>query len=215
MGDVLHGEGRQLEFEIVSGGGKARFVELDVVSQENWQTAIEIVIQEFGKLDILVNNASILRTEGIEETTLEVWNEVMDVNTRGVFLGMKYAIPEMIRTGGGAIVNISSVSAMAASPLAAAYHASKGAVRSLSRVAAMRYARSNIRVNSVFPGSVETPMLTENYTESQLEANLDITPMGRRAQPEEVAWPVLFLASDEASFITGSELVVDGGYHAK
>ncbi len=215
IGDVREEEGRRLEAEITQAGGQARFVGLDVTSEEDWQAAVEVTVEEFGKFNILVNNAAILRLESIEKTTREGWDQVMGVNATGVFLGMKHAVVGMRRAGGGSIVNISSVSAMTARPWAAAYHASKGAIRILSRVAALEYAKDNIRVNSVYPGSVDTEMLTEAYPKEHLARTRGANPLGRSGTPEEVAWAVLFLASDEASFITGSELVVDGGHHAQ
>ena len=215
IGDLREEEGRSREAEIVQSGGRALVVRLNVASEKDWQAAIARTVKEFGKLDILVNNAAILRLEGVEKTTREGWDQVMGVNATGVFFGMKHAVTGMRRAGGGAIVNISSVSAMTASPWAAAYHASKGAIRTLSRVGALEYAKDNIRVNSVYPGAVDTEMLTEAYSQEHLERNRGANPLGRIGTPEEVAWAVLFLASDEASFITGSELVVDGGHHAQ
>ena len=215
IGDLREEEGRSLETEIAQSGGRALFVRLDVASEKDWQTAVEGILEEFGKLDILVNNAAILRLEGVEETTREGWDQVMGVNATGVFLGMKHAVVGMRRAGGGSIVNISSVSAMTASPWAAAYHASKGAIRILTRVGALEYAKDNIRVNSVYPGSVDTEMLTETYSPEHLKRTRGANPLGRIGTPQEVAWAVLFLASDEASFITGSELVVDGGHHVQ
>ena len=140
IADVREEEGRQVEAEIAEAGGRAIFVTLDVSSDEDWQRAISATLQQFGRVDILVNNAAILRIEDIEETTEELWQRVMDVNTLGVLLGTQYAAVEMRKVGGGSIVNISSISAMTASPLAAAYHASKGAIRSFSKVAAVQYA---------------------------------------------------------------------------
>ncbi len=215
IGDVREKEGMAVEAEIGEAGGRARFVRLDVTSEEDWKAAVQVAVQEFGKLDILVNNAAIIDLDGIEEATQESWNRVMDVNSTGVFLGTKYAVPQMRTAGGGSIVNISSLSAMTALPWAAAYHASKGAVRSLSKMAAVAYAKENIRVNSVYPGGVDTLMLTETYDSSFLGQTMDDIPLGRLATPEEIARPVLFLASDEASYVTGSELIVDGGHYAR
>lgn len=215
IGDIRDEEGRSLEAEILASGRQAQFVRLNVALEDDWQAAVETAVQNFEKLDILVNNAAILRLESVEGATLESWDQVMDVNATGVFLGMKHAIIGMRRAGGGSIVNISSVSAMTASPWAAAYHASKGAIRSLSRVAALEFAKDNIRVNSVYPGSIDTEMLTEAYSKTHLDRQWGQNPLGRIGTPEDVAWAVLFLASDEASFITGSELVVDGGHHAR
>jgi cyclopentanol dehydrogenase len=211
IADVREEEGRQVEAEIAEAGGRAIFVTLDVSSDEDWQRAISATLQQFGRLDILVNNAAILRIEDIEETTEELWQRVMDVNTLGVLLGTQYAAVEMRKVGGGSIVNISSISAMTASPLAAAYHASKGAIRSFSKVAAVQYAGENIRVNSIHPGGIDTLMLTETYDEANRVEALKNIPMGRMGTSEEMAYCVLFFASDDSTYVTGAEFVIDGG----
>ena len=211
IADVREEEGRQVEAEIAEAGGRAIFVTLDVSSDEDWQRAISATLQQFGRLDILVNNAAILRIEDIEETTEELWQRVMDVNTLGVLLGTQYAAVEMRKVGGGSIVNISSISAMMASPLAAAYHASKGAIRSFSKVAAVQYAGENIRVNSIHPGGIDTLMLTETYDEANRVEALKNIPMGRMGTSEEMAYCVLFFASDDSTYVTGAEFVIDGG----
>ena len=211
IADVREEEGRQVEAEIAEAGGRAIFVTLDVSSDEDWQRATSATLQQFGRLDILVNNAAILRIEDIEETTEELWQRVMDVNTLGVLLGTQYAAVEMRKVGGGSIVNISSISAMTASPLAAAYHASKGAIRSFSKVAAVQYAGENIRVNSIHPGGIDTLMLTETYDEANRVEALKNIPMGRMGTSEEMAYCVLFFASDDSTYVTGAEFVIDGG----
>ena len=215
IGDVLVEQGQQVETEISETGGQAVFVKLDVTSESDWEHAVDTAVGHFGKLDILVNNAGIIRTEGLLDTTEQLWDQVMDVNATGVFLGTRYVLPEMRRAGGGSIVNISSTSGLTASGWAAAYHASKGAVRIFTKSAAVQFAKDNIRVNSVHPGGVRTPMLTEAYSEETLAARLPRIPLGRRAEPDDIAYPVLFLASDEASYMTGAELVVDGGLTAQ
>jgi cyclopentanol dehydrogenase len=162
----------------------------------------------------LVNNAGIITGGGIEETTEEEWDAVVNVNQKGVWLGMKYAVPAMRQRGAGSIINISSIYGLIGSGSTAAYHGTKGAVRLLTKTAAIQYAPEKIRVNSIHPGVILTPML-DMATPEQLRPLIDATPLKRLAQPEEVGWCAVFLASDEASFVTGSELVVDGGYTAQ
>ena len=208
--DVLEDEGRQTEAEINEVGGDAVFVKLDVTSQD------ESTVREFGTVDILVNNAGIIVQSTIEDMTVELWDKVMDVNAKGVFLGTKTAIPHM-KEAGGSIVNISSISGIVGQDnVNAGYNASKGAVRIFTKAAAVQYAKENIRVNSIHPGPIATPMTAEGRADPERVAlTLDRTPLGRYGEPEEVANAVLFLASDEASYVTGSEIVVDGGYTAQ
>ncbi len=215
--DVLEDEGRQTEAEINEVGGDAVFVKLDVTSQDEWENAVNTAIERFGKLDILVNNAGIIVQSTIEDMTVELWDKVMDVNAKGVFLGTKTAIPHMKEAGGGSIVNISSNSGIVGQDnVNAGYNASKGAVRIFTKAAAVQYAKENIRVNSIHPGPIATPMTAEGRADPERVAlTLDRTPLGRYGEPEEVANAVLFLASDEASYVTGSEIVVDGGYTAE
>jgi cyclopentanol dehydrogenase len=224
IGDVLETEGRQVEAEIVEAGGEALFIRLDVTIEEDWRKAIQATVRRFGKLNVLVNNAGVgspRTTEGepirLEGTTREQWDHVLDVNAKGVFLGTKYAIPEMHKAGRGSIINISSIYGMVGSGSgASSYHASKGAVRSFTKAAALQYARDGIRVNSVHLGFIDTPM-TERLRSNpqQREDLIRRTPLGRIGTPEDVAYGVLFLASEESSFMTGSELVIDGGYTAE
>ena len=215
IADLLEDEGRKLEAEINDSGGKALFVRLDVTNESEWRSAIESAVRTFGKLDVLVNNAAIIRTERVLETTVQIWDDVMSVNAKGVFLGTKSAIPEMRKVGGGSIVNISSGAGITGSQQNAAYHASKGAVRIFTKAAAIQYAKDNIRVNSVHPGPIETAMLSAARSEEAIRERLVDTPLGRVGRPEEVAYGVLYLASDESSFVTGSELVIDGGRTAQ
>ena len=212
IGDVRDTEGRQVEAEINETGGECVFIHLDVTQESEWQRAVEAAVTRFGKLDILVNNAGIFRHVSIEDTSADEWDRVMDVNAKGVFLGTKAAIPEMRKAGGGSIINISSISGMIGDKNSdAAYVASKGAVRIFTKSAAIQYAKEGIRVNSVHPGAIDTPMV-QGLMSPEEDA---LTPLGRSAHPDEVAWGVLFLASDESSFMTGSELVIDGGYLAQ
>ena len=213
VADVLDAEGKEV---VNSIGGAARFVHLDVTSEDAWQEAIAAALAAFGKLDILVNNAGISGTFDPDTLSTSAWDRLMDVNAKGVFLGMKHAIAVMEKAGGGAIVNFSSVSGFVGQRgIHMAYNASKGAVRLMTKSAAVQYARKGIRVNSVHPG-VMPPMRTSKATADPAfrEKMLAGVPMGRAGRVEEVAYAVLFLASDEASYITGTEVVVDGGWLA-
>ena len=215
LGDVLEQEGQQVEAEIAEAGGEAVFVHLDVTSEPEWQNAVNTAIERFGKLDILVNNAGIFNRAFIHEQTEEDWDRVMDINGKGVFLGTKTAIPAMRDAGGGSIVNISSVAGLIGSMASTSYNASKGAVRLLTKSTAVQYAKEGIRCNSVHPGPIETPMLDVVYpTPETRNQRQNAIPMRRLGNMDDVAKGVLFLASDEASYMTGSELVIDGGYTA-
>ena len=215
IGDILEEEGNRVEAEIAESGGEAVFVTLDVTSEADWQAAVDTAVERFGKLDILVNNAGIWDRGKVEEQSSESWDRVMNVNSKGVFLGTKAAIPAMREAGGGSIVNISSVAGLVGSAGSTAYNASKGAVRLLTKGTAIQYAAEGIRCNSVHPGPIETQMLAEVYPDDDMrEERLTAIPLGRLGQMEDVANGVLFLASDEASYMTGSELVIDGGYTA-
>ncbi|MCI0787737.1 MAG: SDR family NAD(P)-dependent oxidoreductase, partial [Chloroflexi bacterium] len=161
IGDLLEDEGRQTEAQINEAGGECLFIRLDVTSESDWQDVVATTVARFGKLDILVNNAGIFRTERVEDTSEQSWDQVMDVNAKGVFLGTKAAIPEMRKVGGGSIVNISSIAGLVGSPYSSAYNASKGAVRLLTKSTAIQYAREGIRANSVHPGVIETEMTRE------------------------------------------------------
>ena len=217
IGDVLEDEGRKVEAEINETGGDAVFIPLDVASESDWQRAVSTTVERFGKLDILVNNAGIAVWGVLEDTTNEDWDRVMAVNAKGVFLGTKAAIPEMRKAGGGSIINISSVSGLIGQEsVQPVYNASKGAVRIFTKAAAVQYAKEGIRVNSVHPGSVNTTMIADRINSPEgRERSRSITPLGRVAEPIEIAYGVLYLASDEASFVTGSELVIDGGFTAQ
>ena len=217
IGDILDAEGQQVEAEIAETGGECVYVHLDVTSEEDWRNAIGEAVSRFGKLDVLVNNAGIFPPASIEDTTEELWDRIMDINGKGVFLGTKLAIPEMRKAGGGSIINISSVAGLRASAGAAAYGASKGAVRLFTKSTAVQYARDNIRANSVHPGVIETDMTLPNLLidEDARRRSAERVPLGRIGMPEDVAYGVLFLASDESSFMTGSELVIDGGRTAR
>ena len=214
LGDILEDQGRVAVEDIAQQGGTATFVPLDVTHEQDWQRAVETAEQTYGRLDILVNNAGIVRMAPLDETSLEAWNEIISVNQTGVFLGIKHAVPAMRRAGGGSIVNISSIAGLIGLPNIPAYQASKGAVRLLTKNAAIQYATDKIRVNSVHPGRIETPM-TAPLAPERREMLLRLTPLGRDGTAEEVAYGVLYLASDESSYVTGAELVIDGGYTAR
>ena len=217
IGDILEEEGLRTEAEINEAGGECLFVRLDVTSEADWQQAVAAAVTRFGKLDILVNNAGVVSRGTLEDTTVEEWDRVMDVNAKGVFLGTKAAIPEMRRAGGGSIVNTSSISGnVGQDSLQPVYNASKGAVRIFTKSAAIQYAKDGIRVNSVHPGAVDTPMAGARLADPELQKQADArNPLGRTAQPVEISYGVLYLVSDEASFVTGSELIIDGGYTAQ
>ena len=211
IGDVLREEGQSVADEINSNGGQALFVSLDVTSEESWQAAIATAEQSFGNVTVLVNNAGILVREELEEGTDPGWDSTMNVNAKGVYLGMKQAVPSMLKAGGGSIINISSISGIISLGYPA-YNASKGAVRLLTKNVAIQYAEQNIRVNSIHPGVINTAMM-DGDTRSDDDWDR-LIPLGRFAEPIEVAYGALFLASDESSFMTGSELVIDGGFTA-
>ncbi len=217
FGDVLDEEGHKVEGEIRAAGGDATYVHLDVTSEADWLKAVETAVSGYGKLDVLVNNAGIIIRKGIEETSGEDWDRTMAVNVKGVFLGTKYAIPAMRRGGGGSIINISSVAGLVGSIYgAASYIASKGAVRLFTKATAIQHAKDNIRCNSIHPGPIETPMIQETLEDRDfLQERLRRIPLGRIGQVEDVAYGVLYLASDESSYVTGSELVIDGGSTAQ
>ena len=215
LGDILEEHGQQVQAEVAESGGEAVFVRLDVTVESDWRRAVDTAVQRFGKLDILVNNAGIFDRSTVQSQTIESWDRVMGINAKGVFLGTKAAIPAMRDTGGGSIVNISSVAGLTGSIQATSYNTSKGAVRILTKSTAIQCASDGIRCNSVHPGPIETMMLGEVFPNPELRTQREaVIPMGRFGSIEDVAKGVLFLASDESSFMTGSELVIDGGLTA-
>ena len=211
--DVLVDEGQQAADRIRAAGVEALFVKLDVSSPDEWNEVVRHTVQTYERLDILVNNAGIAVRGGVESTPVEEWERCLDINAKGVFLGMKYAIPAMLQNGSGSVINISSTSGIVGYPGGTAYHASKGAVRIMTKAAAAEYAKRGVRVNSLHPGIIKTAM-TDNMAEERAAGIIDRTPMGRKGTPMEIAYGALFLASDEASFVTGAELVIDGGMTA-
>ena len=217
IGDILGSEGRAVEADIKAKGGDAVFVRLDVTSEADWQQAVGVAVSRYGKLNVLVNNAGIGGAGRVEDTTVEDWNRVMDVNAKGVFLGTKAVIPAMRQTGGGSIVNISSqLGLVGMDNSSPQYQASKGAVRLLTKLTAVQYAKEKIRANSVHPGPIVTPMTERRRADpAHYQLMLSRIPLGRYGEPDEVAYGVLYLASDESAWVTGSELVIDGGWTAQ
>ena len=214
LADVLDADGRRVVDDINrTQPGSAIYAHLDVTKASDWASAVALAERSFGGLHVLVNNAGILSMAGVEESTEAEWQRVVDVNQKGVWLGMKAAAPAMRRAGGGSMVNISSIYGLIGSGGAAAYHGTKGAIRILSKTAAAEFAPANIRVNSVHPGLITTPMV-EAVADAFRQTIVSAGCIKREGRPEEVAYGVLFLASDEASYVTGSELVIDGGYTA-
>ena len=212
IGDILEEDGRRTVQDINQAGGQALFVRLDVTREEDWRRAVGETVSRFGGVDILVNNAGIYRISPLEETSEELWRQIMEVNVNGVFLGTRTVIPEMKTGGGGSIVNISSTAGLVGSPNTSAYQASKGAVRIFTKATAIEYARDGIRANSVHPGAIDTDMIAVLLKDpAERQQRLDAIPLGRIGTAEEVAYGVLYLASDESSFVTGAELVIDGG----
>ena len=216
MGDILEDEGKRLEAEINESGGRALFVRLDAASESDWQDAVRQTVLTFGKLDVLVNNAAIYSRVPIEQTSVEEWDDIMAVNARGVFLGTKHSIPEMRKSGGGSIVNISSTAGLVGNARGSVYSASKGAVRLLTKSTAVQHGGEGIRANSIHPGPIDTDMIADNIATREGRAESEArVPLGRIGSVEDVAFGALFLASDESSYMTGSELVIDGGSTAQ
>ena len=217
IGDVLEEAGKRTEAEINQSGGQALFVSLDVTSEQSWLDAIGATVAKFGRLDILVNNAGVSAHGMIEFTTEADWDRVMDVNSKGPFLGTKAAIPEMRKSGGGSIINISSQLGLVGTEMSSPqYQSSKGAIRLLTKTTALQYAPDGIRCNTVHPGPVNTDMTADSRGNPEnLGKMVGRIPMGRYGEPVEIANGVLYLASDESGFVTGSELVLDGGWTAQ
>ncbi|MEM7253867.1 MAG: glucose 1-dehydrogenase [Pseudomonadota bacterium] len=226
--DVNAEGGNAIVAEIVAAGGEAFFSQLEVTDEGAWQALIADVERRYGAVHILANIAGISgrdptmniqtsQTAGprLEEQSLESWHQVMEINATGTFLGTKSVIDPMRRAGGGSIINISSICGIIGSFANAGYHASKGAVRIFSKAAAIQYAPDKIRVNSIHPGFVDTPMTAPGHSNPDVASTrLTATPLGRFGRPDDIAFGCLYLASDESSWVTGSELVIDGGMTA-
>ncbi len=199
--------------EIKANGGDAIGLKHNVISEEEWKKVIQTTIDHYGKVDILVNNAGIASPKTMAQMEMDEWNKVMDINLNGCVIGMKYVIPEMQKAGGGSLINISSIGGIVGMAGSSPYTAAKGALRSLTKSAAVEYGKDKIRVNSVHPGIIETPMTAESFKDA-LPFYKTFTQLPYFGQPEDVAYGVLFLASDESRFMTGAELVIDGGWTA-
>ena len=226
--DIIETDGKKVADEIGRERGEAIFLKHDVTNEQDWQGVIQKTLSEFGRLDVLVNNAGVMLREKIEDISLEEWRWVMSVNIDGVFLGTKHAIGAMKKSGGGSIINISSIAGTVGLPYSSPYIASKGAVRLFTKAAAIECSKANlnynIRVNSVHPGFILTEMLegilrtdaerTGRKYEDLVKIREDGTPIGRLGEPEDVAYAVLYLASDESKYTTGAELMVEGGFTA-
>ncbi len=215
LADVLEKEGSKVAASIVSMDGEALFMRLDVSDEEQWREAVRATVKRYGRLDLLVNNAGI--SGGVpDRMSTEYFDKLMAVNARGTFLGMKYAIPEMHKAGGGAIVNVSSISGFVGQEFVhMGYNGAKAAIRMMTKAAAVQYANDGIRVNSVHPGLMPPMRTSVTSADPKVrEKVLETVPMRRAGRVEEVAYAILFLATDEASYITGTELVVDGGFLA-
>ena len=219
--DCRREEGGALADQIVGEGGEALFLAHDVASEADWKRVVAAAVSRFSRLDILVNNAGVALAGNVENTTLEQWRWLMSINLDGVFLGLKYAVAVM-KEKGGSIINLSSIEGLIGDPNLAAYNASKGGVRLLTKSAALHCANAGykIRVNSIHPGYIETPMV-QGLVEEQPDpaaaraAIAALHPVGHIGEPDDIAYGVLYLASDESKFVTGAELVIDGGYTAQ
>ncbi len=208
--DVLDDRGEQHASDLRAAGHDVHYRRLDVTDAGQWSAGVGEAEARFGRLDVLVNNAGVVRVAPLVDESDDGWQTTMAVNSTGVFYGMRAAIPAMLRAGGGSIVNIASIYGPVGAPGYVAYTASKGAVIAMTKVAALEHAAHGIRVNAICPGPVRTPM-----SEEEGDASVDVTPLRRRAEPEEISAAVAFLASDDAVYITGAEIAVDGGYLAR
>jgi len=212
VADIQDEMGEAVAADIRDRGGDAIYVHLDVTDEQEWADAVARTVQQYGRLDILVNNAGIADAEPLEEVSYETYKKVVAVTQDSVFLGMKAAGPELKKTGNGAVVNVSSIFGLTGGfGVSPAYHAAKGAVRLLTKTVALAWAKEGVRVNSVHPGFIDTPILGDSDKSGLIAA----TPMGRLGRPDDIATVIRFLASDEANFMTGSEIVVDGGFTAQ
>jgi len=218
--DINEVDGKGVAEEIRREGGEAIFIKQDVSSERDWNEVMGRTLEHFGKLDVLVNNAGVFLGKSIEDTSLEEWRRLMGINLDGIFLGTKYAIGAMKRSGGGSIINMSSAGGLVGTNDASAYTASKGGVRLFTKAAAIEFSKAghdyNIRVNSVHPGVIETPMMAPFFEDETVRKEMTVWhPIGHLGEAEDIAYGVLYLASDESKFVTGAELVIDGGWTAR
>jgi len=210
LGDILDDAGEAHARELRAAGHDVHYLRLDVTAPADWDAAVAAAESRTGRLDVLVNNAGVVRVAPVVDESDDGWGTTLAVNATGVFYGMRAAIPALRRSGGGAVINIASIYGPVGAPGYVAYTASKGAVIAMTKVAALEHAQDRIRVNAICPGPVRTPM-----SEEEGDASVDVTPVRRRAEPEEISAAVAFLASDDAVYVTGAELAVDGGYLAR
>ncbi len=217
LGDIADDDGQQVAEAINGAGGSATYVHLNVTSEADWAAAVAAAEQTYGKLNVLVNNAGILIRSSIEATTEDDFDRIMAINVKGVFMGTKHALPAMRKAGGGSIINISSTAGLVGSPgETAAYTATKGSVRLFTKATAVQHAKEQIRCNSIHPGPIETDMIKDMMeSPALLEKRMQRLPLKRIGKPEDISYGVIYLASDESSFVTGSELVIDGGTTAE
>ncbi len=216
LADVRDQTGHETVDSIRNAGACALFCHLDVTNEDAWRGTVALAIQHFGRLDVLVNNAGIAELGEARFEDLQVWGRTLDVNAKGAYLGIKHVSPAMIEAGGGSIINVSSIAAMIGGRASLAYRASKGALRALSRAMAIRLASDAVRVNAIFPGDVETPLNRDYLADPKIRAQrISTVPLGRLGRPDDIAYLALYLASDESSFVTGAELVIDGGRTAQ
>ncbi len=214
LGDIDTARGQQVADEIIMAGGQAHFVKLDVSQSADWENILDQAVAKFGRVTGLVNNAGINSAGNVVDCEEAEWHRVIAVNQTGVYLGMKTVAPAIIEAGGGSIVNISSTLGFHASTVSYAYQATKGAVRTMTKSASLVLGSQGVRVNAVFPGLVETPFLGSDAQSGALVNSIGRTPLGRIAQADEISQAVLFLLSDDASYVNGAEIVVDGGMTA-
>ncbi|MBI20683.1 MAG: cyclopentanol dehydrogenase [Chloroflexi bacterium] len=215
IADIDKDKGNELEKELNFSNQNVFFKSLDVSSEKDWESFSDDLIDKWGKLDILVNNAGMSGVKGravVEDIILKNWDDVFSINSTGVMLGTRMAIKHMKDSNGGSIINVSSIFGIVGSKAGAAYHASKGAARIFSKAAAVQYAKYNIRVNSVHPGFTDTPMTLDIHSDKEIrEYRENMTPLGRLGKPDDIAFGILYLASDESEWVTGTELIIDGG----
>ena len=221
VGDIDEDNGQVTASQIRERGGRATFVPLDVTSEEDWRNAVRTAVDTFGGLDVLVNSAGTTAPGTVADTTIEMWQGQLDIHGKGAFLGIKHSVPEMRKRGGGSIINLSSTDGMVGGGFSAAYSAAKGANWLLSKTAAVQYAPEQIRVNSLHPGELDTPLARSAMQEALTndpdyeDPRLGWIPLGRLGSAMDVAYLILYLASDESSYVTGSEFVIDGGMMAR
>jgi cyclopentanol dehydrogenase len=221
IGDIDEPNGELTASQIRDSGGQATFVRLDVTQETDWQSAVQAAVAEYGGLDILINSAGTTAPGGVLDTSVEMWNSQLDLHGKGAFLGIKYSVPEMRKRGGGSIVNLSSTDGMVGGGFSAAYSAAKGANWMLAKTAAVQYAPENIRVNSLHPGELDTPLARSAMSDileqdpDFKDPRLDWIPLGRLGTADDVSHLILYLASDESSYVTGAEFVIDGGMIAR